>query len=473
MSSRLFSDVQMPQQSNGKHKKQQFCLGRGSIVVFVAVSVALLVTGIALLRAEGVDYTSLSAAKLFPKNRHPRVGTQVEVNTSVAPVNRSLLFNPRVYNDPAVNAFLHSKNTSHPNVLVVISRYDEDLHWLIDPSTGAPLLPVCVYQLADVDPVSKSPSIPGVGINETHRWPSWAAFYAQNPDVNAPKESTAFEFDGTIARKAAEAAKQRATRLVDGSSQYDAAPPQTDTLPVFIPSIISELPVQIIPNRGFEALAILTAIIDAYSNPPDLMLFMQGHRFHWHTVLGQDWILRRLFTIPPRSIKNGYMALQCIETSAPDQKVGQSKNIIYPTKVDKNWESPNGPWFHESLAGRYSLFYDQFASSWLNMELPEVVEAPCCSTFIVTRESILQWPIEFYIELRKWLLLGSMDSKWSAIVLEHAWHTFFTQARLGILTLLNKNVCAHCTMHVSIKDSGLFCTFEAILTWALFSHCNR
>jgi hypothetical protein len=57
---------------------------------------------------------------------------------------------------------------------------------------------------------------------------------------------------------------------------------------VTVPDVSPLLPLRIMPNRGGEAMAYLSGIIDNYDNLPDFMVFMHGHRLAWHTpLLGQ------------------------------------------------------------------------------------------------------------------------------------------------------------------------------------------
>ena len=50
---------------------------------------------------------------------------------------------------------------------------------------------------------------------------------------------------------------------------------------VVVPDVSTVRSLNIVPNRGAEAMAYLSAIIDHYDNLPDLMIFMHAHRFAW------------------------------------------------------------------------------------------------------------------------------------------------------------------------------------------------
>lgn len=186
---------------------------------------------------------------------------------------------------------------------------------------------------------------------------------------------------------------------------------------VTVPDVSPVLPLKIMPNRGSESMAYLTAVIDHYDNLPDLMLFMHGHRLAWHTpLLGQDWILRRLATHPPLdpmlSSTNGYHALGCLE------RWGNDISQLFPTDIDANWRSINGPRWHESLSARFAQAWREHLGEAYNMPLPDYVRVPTAATFIATREAIKRRPKEFYIGVRDWMLETHIENKWLGIVME-------------------------------------------------------
>jgi len=186
---------------------------------------------------------------------------------------------------------------------------------------------------------------------------------------------------------------------------------------VTVPDVSPVLPLKIMPNRGAESMAYLTAIIDHYDNLPDLMVFMHGHRLSWHTpLLGQDWILRRLASHPPLDLQlsstNGYHALGCLE------RWGNDISQLFPTDIDANWNSINGPRWHEALAARFAQAWREHLGEAYNMPLPDYVRVPAAATLIATRNAIKRRPKEFYIGVRNWMLTTHIESKWLGIVME-------------------------------------------------------
>jgi hypothetical protein len=171
------------------------------------------------------------------------------------------------------------------------------------------------------------------------------------------------------------------------------------------------------PNRGGESMAYISGIIDHYDNLPDFMVFLHGHRLAWHTpLLSQDWILRRLASHPPLDLNlsstNGYHALGCLE------RWGNDISQLFPTNIDANWKSNNGPRWHEALAARFAQAWREHLGDAYGMPLPEYVRVPTAATFIATREAIKRRPKEFYIGVRDWMLETKIENKWLGIVME-------------------------------------------------------
>lgn len=194
---------------------------------------------------------------------------------------------------------------------------------------------------------------------------------------------------------------------------------------IMLREVSPELPLRLVPNRGAEAMAYLTAIIDHYDelaagNGPDIMVFAHAHRLAWHTILGQDWTMRRLVSSPPADpelpLLRGYMPLACLERWRNDI------SHLFPTELDANWQSNNGPRWHESLAGRYAQAWrEHLGEAYGGMPLPDFVRVPTAATFAATRAAIIRRPKEFYVGMREWLMDTHIENKWLGIVMEFTW----------------------------------------------------
>jgi hypothetical protein len=129
----------------------------------------------------------------------------------------------------------------------------------------------------------------------------------------------------------------------------------------------------------------------------------------------QDWSLRRLAAHPPTDRAFGYLPLGC------HQREFLERGQIFPSSIDANWDSPQGPLWHEALAARYAQAWREHLGKAYDMELPDFVKLPCGATFISTKEAILRRPKRFYVEMRDWLLRTTIEGKWLGIVMEFNW----------------------------------------------------
>jgi len=57
--------------------------------------------------------------------------------------------------------------------------------------------------------------------------------------------------------------------------------------------------------------------------------------------------------------------------------------------------------------------------------IPHEIAAPCCAQFAVTREQILQRPLQAYRHFHDWLMRTELSDDVSGRVMEYAWHIIF------------------------------------------------
>ena len=372
---------------------------------------------------------------------------------------------------------LPRSHTGPVSILAVFSRYHEDVAWMTDPNTGIFnnetkqfILPLKIYQASDING-DGLPLFPGLPVpppanfsllsDEEKKnyssvlpavlptWPEWSwewvlsknatkdkyrpgsleeAEYLAKRRVGLPvdkvpstnEEWRHYESLGVQHNRAPveiEIDIENNTALeIDKESAIAAFTGKNKSESVLLPKISPVLPLTIVPNRGAESMAYLTAIIDHYHDLPDLMVFMHAHRDAWHTLLSQDWTLRRLATHPPLdptlSSTNGYHALGCLERWRND--ISQ----LFPADVDANWQSNNGPRWHESLASRFAQAWREHLGAAYEMPLPEYVRVPTAASFIASKVAILRRPKAFYEGLRQWMLDTHIENKWLGIVME-------------------------------------------------------
>ena len=58
-------------------------------------------------------------------------------------------------------------------------------------------------------------------------------------------------------------------------------------------------------------------------------------------------------------------------------------------------------------------------------EVPQIIAAACCAQFAVSREQILERPLEDYVRYHQWLMNTTMSDEISGRIMEYAWHMIF------------------------------------------------
>ncbi|KAK0719986.1 hypothetical protein B0H67DRAFT_470471, partial [Lasiosphaeris hirsuta] len=162
-------------------------------------------------------------------------------------------------------------------------------------------------------------------------------------------------------------------------------------------------------NKGREAMAYLTYIIDHYTALSDITLFMHAHRSSWHdNQFGLDAVavLRRLQI--PYVVERGYVNLRCDwEPGCPDH--------IHPKETEYDEYKPE-----QAI----------FAGAWREVfpldDVPEVLSQACCAQFALTAERIRARPLEEYVTLRDWVLTTELEDLISGRVLEYVYQYIWT-----------------------------------------------
>lgn len=168
-------------------------------------------------------------------------------------------------------------------------------------------------------------------------------------------------------------------------------------------------------NKGREAMAYLTYLIDHYHVLPEINVFLHAHRSGWpeawHTDakeydnvnsardLRLDYVLR-----------HGYANMRCIAIpGCPDE--------IQPLR-----NAPDRP--HEVAFQEAYKYMFQVSG----ISIPKVIGTPCCSQFAVSKSQVLKRPLSDYHRYRQWLLDTELPSDVSGRVLEYMWHIVFGKA---------------------------------------------
>ncbi|KAI5814028.1 hypothetical protein BZA77DRAFT_110080 [Pyronema omphalodes] len=181
------------------------------------------------------------------------------------------------------------------------------------------------------------------------------------------------------------------------SAQYTAPfPPGTLTIPV---------------NKGNEAMTYLTYIISHYDILPDIVIFIHAGLQQWHNNPLQMFstpVMLREFNYQ-RARKRGFVNLRCqSDPGCPDW--------IQPARVKKPDSRKMEEWF---IARAWGELFPGGA------KVPEILAAPCCAQFVVTKEAIWRHRKEDYQRWQRWLMWTELDSKYSGRVWEYLWHYVF------------------------------------------------
>ncbi|KAK3373726.1 hypothetical protein B0T24DRAFT_529867 [Lasiosphaeria ovina] len=155
-------------------------------------------------------------------------------------------------------------------------------------------------------------------------------------------------------------------------------------------------------NKGREAMAYLTYMVDRYADLPDISVFMHAHLSSWHDnmfALDAVQTLRRLNL--DRVVRLGFMNLRCgWDPGCPDH--------IHPRNTEYDAFKPEQAVFAAAWAGIFPLD-----------DLPDTLSQPCCAQFALTADRIRAWPQSRYVALRDWILTTELDDSISGRVFEY------------------------------------------------------
>ncbi|KAJ5790412.1 uncharacterized protein N7518_007423 [Penicillium psychrosexuale] len=228
---------------------------------------------------------------------------------------------------------------------------------------------------------------------------------------------------------------------------------------------------QVPANRGHEAMAYLTFLIDNYADIPSAgAVFVHGSRWAWHNDIPDydNAALLRSLDIHA-ALKAGYSNLRC------DWSAGTCPSSV-PAQgsLETRLSSAVSPWSARSASdlalpealgqifgGDADARAEEISSAFhLYLGRQDAVRAQCCAQFVVSRERIWQHSQSEYIALRQWLLDGSDDGvsrnvhresraapgddRIAGRIVSYIWHILFADhaGERGIdLDRLNRDSC--------------------------------
>ncbi|MCJ1313440.1 hypothetical protein MMC25_007118 [Agyrium rufum] len=166
------------------------------------------------------------------------------------------------------------------------------------------------------------------------------------------------------------------------------------------------------PNKGREAMAYLSFIVDYYHALPAYTAFVHSASYNWHNDVPSRYTENIIKALRLEAVaEQGYVNLRC------DQTPGCPTSVFPhdPTAMDLG---QNGTRAH--MVDIYQHFFGGNESA-----VPKEIGGVCCAQFALTRERIRQRPKEDYVRMRQWALDADYDSFSVGWVFEKVWHVIF------------------------------------------------
>ena len=207
--------------------------------------------------------------------------------------------------------------------------------------------------------------------------------------------------------------------------------------------ISGSINLQVPANRGHEAMAYLTFIIDNYASiPASGAVFVHGSRFAWHNDHPDydNAFLLSLLNLSAAVAVHGYHNLRCdwrastcLAAEAPPQ--GSLETKMRAVLEPWNMRAVSDQALPGALMAIFGHDFDQEPL----LGRGDAVRSQCCAQFVVARSSIWRWERKEYVALRQWLLDGSAgsetagktaapsDDRVAGRILSYVWHILFIQ----------------------------------------------
>ncbi len=163
-------------------------------------------------------------------------------------------------------------------------------------------------------------------------------------------------------------------------------------------------------NKGHEAMAYLTYIIDNYASLPSTIAFVHSHRSGflsaWHTDTPLHSNVDSLNSLQiPFVQENGYANLRCNWNPGC-----RAQHTINEHVTGEIWREI----FRGTLTGKDG-----------SDDAPSRIGAGCCAQFAVSRSRVTERPLSDYEHFRQWIMDTEKTDAKSGRVFEFLWHVIF------------------------------------------------
>ena len=218
-------------------------------------------------------------------------------------------------------------------------------------------------------------------------------------------------------------------------------------------------------NRGHEAMAYLTFLIDNYEHlPPAGTVFVHGSQFQWHNDHPEYDNAKLLadLNINAALKGHGYHNLKCdwaTSTCSPSDALPQGSYETRSRAVLEAWDRrvTSDAALPAAFAAIFGGSRQHSLDARVHLGRYDAVRSQCCAQFVVSRESVWQHTRDEYIAIRQWLLDGSdpkkphppgvasSDDLVAGRIISYLWHILFIRHDPNdealSLTALNKAAC--------------------------------
>ena len=211
---------------------------------------------------------------------------------------------------------------------------------------------------------------------------------------------------------------------------------------------------QVPANRGHEAMAYLTFLIDNYADIPAAgAVFVHGARWAWHNdapdydnaaLLAALNVSAALALSGYHNLRCDWSASMCSPSSAPPQgSLETTLNAMLQPWDDRAASDAALPRALAALFGANGSAAGLDSGGRLLLGRTDAVRAQCCAQFAVRRDCVWQHSRDEYVALRQWLLDGSShsgtnehsqsrnvaprDDRIAGRILSYLWHILFMQ----------------------------------------------
>ncbi|OMP86203.1 hypothetical protein BK809_0003373 [Diplodia seriata] len=165
-------------------------------------------------------------------------------------------------------------------------------------------------------------------------------------------------------------------------------------------------------NKGREATPYLTYIIENYHHLPRTLVFLHSHESGypggWHTDTPEHsnvWSVEHLNLDFVH--QTGYVNLRCTHIPGCPDEIQPFRDPFDASRASEN---------HMPEA---------WAALFGNPDVPHVIGAACCAQFAVSRDRVLERPLDDYVRFRDWVLNTPLEDDLSGRILEYLWHVIF------------------------------------------------